>query len=292
MRSLTLSSPAKINLYLKVIHKRPDGYHQLVTLFHRISLKDTLRLEKAKPGIFSLLTNRRELSTGENNLITQAYRLLRKRFPKIGGVKVRLNKKIPIGGGLGGGSSNAAFFLLGMKKLYRLKISEKELQSIGKRLGADIPFFLTQSTLALGLERGDKLISKPCRRKSWFILLISPYTLSTQSVYAKLSQSFSGASLTKSLAAVNILCNFFGDKELRQYSLPLANDLEKPAFSLRPDLARVKANIVQKGIHKVMMSGSGPTFFVLASGKRQAVSLAKSLKHSFPKKKILVCHSY
>jgi 4-diphosphocytidyl-2-C-methyl-D-erythritol kinase len=114
MDSIILQSPAKLNLHLRILRKRPDGYHDLLTLFHRISLADTISIRNRAAG-FKLTTNLRGLETGEGNLITKAYRLLQKEFPKLGGVCVRLTKRIPMGGGLGGGSSNAAHFLLGMK---------------------------------------------------------------------------------------------------------------------------------------------------------------------------------
>ncbi|MBI3316802.1 MAG: 4-(cytidine 5'-diphospho)-2-C-methyl-D-erythritol kinase [Candidatus Omnitrophica bacterium] len=292
MHSLTLKSPAKINLYLKVLGRRRDGYHDLVTLFERISLKDSLRLIKAAPGVFSLSASEPALSVGEDNLITRAYRLLQRQYPKMGGVKVRLTKHIPIGGGLGGGSSNAAFFLLGMKRLYGLKGSENSLFRIGRRLGADVPFFLKEVPRAIGTGRGDRLRSIPSTKKLWLVLIISPYRLITKQVYGKFAQARPCASLTKELRTVKILCNFFQRKGLKQYALRLANDLEKPAFALRPELRNIKAKILQKGIQDVLMSGSGPTFFVLADAKRQAILIAKSLRRIFPSKKVLVCSSY
>jgi len=134
MKVITVKSPAKLNLHLRILRRRPDGYHDLLTLFHRISLHDTIRIRKARSG-FKLTTNQSDLETGEGNLITKAYRMLQERFPRLDGVAVRLDKKIPLGAGLGGGSSNAAHFLLGMKKLFRLKISLPELMKMGKRLG-------------------------------------------------------------------------------------------------------------------------------------------------------------
>ncbi|MFA5160593.1 MAG: 4-(cytidine 5'-diphospho)-2-C-methyl-D-erythritol kinase, partial [Candidatus Omnitrophota bacterium] len=133
MKKIILKSPAKLNLHLRILGKRSDGYHELLTLFHRISLADTIIIRK-NSGSFKLTTNIPSLETGEGNLITKAYRALQKKFPKLGGVSVRLTKRIPLGAGLGGGSSNAAFFLLGMKKLFGLKISSKELFAMGKKL--------------------------------------------------------------------------------------------------------------------------------------------------------------
>ena len=142
MKSLTLQSPAKVNLYLRITGRRADGYHILDTLFHRISLVDTLTLSKRECG-FSFSSNA-NLPPREGNLLFKSYLELQKKFPGLKGVHAKLVKRIPIGAGLGGGSSNAAFFLLGMIRLYGLRISKPELMKMGLRIGADVPFFLMQ----------------------------------------------------------------------------------------------------------------------------------------------------
>ncbi|MBI3307248.1 MAG: 4-(cytidine 5'-diphospho)-2-C-methyl-D-erythritol kinase [Candidatus Omnitrophica bacterium] len=291
MRSLTLSSPAKVNLYLRVVGRESNGYHRLVTLFHRISLQDKLRLAKQSSG-FSLTCSNPSLSLGEDNLITRAYRLFKKSFPRLGGVRVHLTKRIPMGGGLGGGSSNAAFFLLGMKKLYGLKITRNRLMEMGKTLGADVPFFLENVNQALGRGRGDKLHSRPSKRQIWFVLLIDNKGLSTKLVYQNLPRRLPAVSLTKLSRAVTILCDFLDRGNILQAGKLLENDLELPACRLRPSIQKKIIRFRSLGIKTVRMSGSGPTVFAILSSKRKAESLVRKLRNHKPSGKLIVCHTF
>jgi 4-diphosphocytidyl-2C-methyl-D-erythritol kinase len=142
MRSISVDSPAKLNLHLNVLGRRPDGYHELLTLFHRISLKDRITIKKTIKPIFSLKTNHPELRRPHENLIYKAYQVLGRIRSWPGGIQVKLDKKIPLAAGLGGGSSNAAHFLLAMNRLFGLKLPQKTLVQLGAKLGADVPFFL------------------------------------------------------------------------------------------------------------------------------------------------------
>ncbi|MBI3306525.1 MAG: 4-(cytidine 5'-diphospho)-2-C-methyl-D-erythritol kinase [Candidatus Omnitrophica bacterium] len=291
MNSLTISSPAKVNLYLRVVGRQPSGYHKLVTLFHRISLKDTLKLTKRASG-FSLTCSNPDLETGENNLITRAYRLLKRNFPKLGGVQVHLTKRIPMGGGLGGGSSNAAFFLLGMKRLYGLKISHRKLIQMGKNLGADVPFFIWNVNQAAGRGRGDIIGRRPSKRRWWFLLVLDNKGLSTKKVYQNLPHRLPAASLTKANPAVTILCNFLDRGNVIQAGLLLQNDLEASAFQIRPSIEKRINRFQSLGIQTARMSGSGPTIFAILSSRREVESLSRKLKFHKPPGRIIVCHTF
>ena len=288
MRSFTLSSPAKINLYLRILNRRPDGYHNLVTLFHRISLADQITLQKIPSGFFLRCSNP-SLPVDETNLITRGYRLLQKKFPYLGGVKVQLIKKIPVGAGLGGGSGNAATFLLGMKKMFGLKISQKELLKMGGMLGSDVPFFLLNTQQAIGLGRGEKLRKLPSKRVLWFLLILSNKGLRTKDVYETLPRNLAPASLTKAEAAVKLLCNLLQEKKIRQIQDHLKNDLESPAFQLRPSLGKRIAGLRSKGI-VAQMSGSGPTVFAVLTSQKEARRLAQRLRIK-KSERIFVCHT-
>ncbi|MEI7752019.1 MAG: 4-(cytidine 5'-diphospho)-2-C-methyl-D-erythritol kinase, partial [Candidatus Omnitrophota bacterium] len=225
MNCLTLQSPAKLNLHLRILGKRSNGYHELLTLFHRISLADTIVIRKNPKG-FKLTTNIPSLETGDGNLITKAYRALQQKFPKLEGVSVRLTKRIPLGAGLGGGSSNAAFFLLGMKKLFRLKISAQELGALGERLGADVPFFLSDARQAMAWGIGDKLQKVPCGSRLGFLLLVTDQGLNTKKVYQKLAWRGRPLSLTKERRIARILHSSLERKRIREASTLARNDLE------------------------------------------------------------------
>ncbi len=291
MPSLTVSSPAKINLFLKVLGRRRDGYHNLLTLFHRVSLADTLRLERRAKG-FKLTCSDPRLSTGEDNLITRAWRLLEKRFPRIGGMRVHLTKKIPVGAGLGGGSSNAAAFLRAANRLCRLGLSPKELAVLGRQLGADVPFFIFNINQGIGTERGDKIRPRPVRAKWWFLLLISSRGLSTPKVYQALPRPLPAVFLTKLSRSVTMTCDFLEAKDLLGLSRQLDNDLEKAAFRLRPSLRKQIAQLNNMGIPAVRMSGSGPTLFAVFPQAAPAQKVMRHLRRVLPSKKIILCHSF
>ena len=185
MNSLTVKSPAKVNLFLKITGKRSDGYHTLLTLFHRISLVDVLTLKKIPSGI-KIKSNIKNLPTDSRNIIWKALDAVEKMCPLKGGVSVTIKKQIPIGGGMGGGSSNAASFILSLKRLYKLKISRKMLYKIGSKLGADVNFFLADVNQALGSGTGNQIKPIPCSEKLWFVIVTMPKALLTSKVYRSL----------------------------------------------------------------------------------------------------------
>ena len=291
MNSLVLKSPSKINLYLKILGKRPDGYHELYTLFHRISLCDTIRLRKKTSG-FALRVSDAVLSDGEDNIITKAYRKLQREIPDLGGVDVFLQKKIPVGAGLGGGSGNAATFLQGMKKLYGLKIPQKKLLKIGAELGADVPFFLHNIRQGIGVDRGDRIFPVKIKSKLRFVLCVAEKGLSTKEVYGNFRPQPGAGSLTKIRAAVRLLAAYLERKNLDRAADLLQNDLESPAFLLRPSLRQSLDKIKRLGsIKAAKMTGSGPTLFAILSSSRQANDLARKLRDPQKFKRVLICHT-
>jgi len=291
MSSLIVKSPSKINLHLRVVGRYPDGYHQLVTLFHRISLADTLRLKKVRKG-FTLECSDPSLPADETNLVTRAYRALQKKFPGLGGVKVFLRKRIPVSGGLGGGSGNAAAFLLGMKRLYQLPLSLKELVSMGGKLGADVPFYLHNMKQGLGLGRGDTILPMPLRSKLWFLLILFPKGLSTKLVYENLKTKAGAVSLTKEKRTVKIACNLLDCKDFRQTDRVLKNDLQPVATRFYPAIQKVIHQVARLGVPLVRMSGSGPTVFAVFSQQKEAQRLKALLKKQISSERMIVCYSF
>lgn len=291
MHTLTIQSPAKLNLHLRILGKRPDGYHDLLTLFHRISLADTIRIRKSlRP--FKLTTNIPSLETGENNLITKAYRLLQQRYPNLGGVSVHLTKRIPLGGGLGGGSSNAAFFLLGMKRLFRLNLSLPELLKMGKKLGADVPFFLLKTRQAMAWGIGEKIQKTSRGARLWFLLLVSNEGLNTKKVYQSLAWKGKPLSLTKEKGIVKILRYFLGRKRIREAAEWVRNDLESSAFRMRPSIPKAIATISHLGVPFVRMTGSGATVFAVFSSRQEVNAFARKLKRCPSPYRKVICHSF
>lgn len=290
MRSLSVDSPAKLNLVLRVLGRQRDGTHRLYTLFHRISLRDTLRLTKRKKGI-RLVCSHPQVPL-KDNLIVRAYTLLKERRPSMGGVGVRLTKRIPVGGGLGGGSSNAASFLIGMNQLYQLRLTRKELFTLGRRLGADVPFFLSGARHAVGTGRGDRIQAVSFKRRLWFLLLTDPKGLSTRAVYQGLTPQERRASLTRVTHDVRMASAFLEKGIPEEAAVFLRNDLERSAGRLRPPLGKRLKNLRELQLGHWQMSGSGPTLYSIFPSRREALRSLRKLRHHPFSGTFFVCHTF
>lgn len=280
MKSLTIFSPAKVNLFLKVLGKRPDGFHELLTVFHRISLCDRLVLKKIPAGRFTLTVNHPKLGQKKDNLIYKACELLRRYTQWEGGVAVRLEKNIPIAAGLGGGSSNAAYFLLGVNHLFELGLPLNTLVRIGKKLGSDVPFFLYNVNQAIGRGRGEIITPRPFRGRLWFVVLEAPFGLTTKNVYQKHSLFRpKGRRLTRISRVDTITSDYF-------------NDLSRASCAIRPELADIDKCLAKAGGKVRLMSGSGPTMLSIHDSKKEAKSVAQKLRNCKPKVRVFICHTY
>ena len=300
MNSLAIDSPAKVNLFLKITGRRKDGYHLLETLFHRVSLKDTLYLRKTSSGIL-IRTNDPRVPTDDRNLIAKAFGMLQKEVGIPGGVSVRLVKRIPMAGGMGGGSSNAAHFLLGMKRLYHLKISNEALKKIGQKLGADVNFFLSHANQALGSGAGERITPLPTKEKLWFVIVTMPKPLSTAKVYEHYRKSHPDIArhnassgkvhfLTKKYPLATLSHHLKALKEGEQNTL-FQNDLEASSTALYPLIRKALKLFEDLGIPH-LISGSGPTVFGILSSQHRAKHLAKTIHSKFrPYKSIHIAHT-
>ena len=184
---LVTKSFAKLNLYLQVLNKRKDNFHNLSTLFARIDLADTIIFRKRKDSLIKIKCDSRQVPRGKTNLCYRAAELLKQEL-KLGlGIEIELKKCIPVGAGLGGGSTNAASVLLGLNRFWNLNLPKTRLVKLGAKLGSDVPFFIHQAKFALGSQRGDKI--KPLislnKLKLWFILVHPNFKVSTPWIYQK-----------------------------------------------------------------------------------------------------------
>lgn len=290
MKSLAIQSPAKVNLDLRILGRYPNGYHKLFTLFHRISVCDTLRLVPRRKGIV-IRCSHPAVPVDQSNIIAKAYQRLQERWPDLPGVTVYLKKIIPVAAGLGGGSSNAAAFLSGMKKLFNLRISQRALMRLGSQLGADVPFFVADTTQAFGRDIGDSIEPILSKVKKYFVLIVSDKGLSTRDVYSKLPRRLPAASLTKLERTVRIATHFLEDGALGEADQIFKNNLEKPAFKLQPAIQATIRKAVTLGASFVRMSGSGPTVFAVFPSLKEAQAFARRIKKVL-KNKVIICHSY
>jgi len=286
--SLKLFSPAKINLFLNVLSKRPDGYHNLDTLFERISLGDEIILKNRSSGIL-LKVSGREVPGDDKNLAFKAAKLLQEECSVRKGVEIMLKKHIPVSAGLGGGSSNAATVLLGLNRLWNLQLPKAKLLKIAAKLGSDIPFFILETPYALGRGRGERLIPlKALRKKLWHCLVKPPFGISTKEAY----QGLSMVRLTPQKADVRMLLRALKTGDSERLSNLLTNSLELSLNKQLRTIHLIKKKLVFEGALASLMSGSGSTVFGLFSSEAKARKAAQNLKRKNRSWQVFVAATY
>jgi len=182
MNSVELRAPAKVNLLLKIVGKRKDSYHNILTIFERISLFDKIKITKIHKGI-SVSSDKFITSDPKDNIVYKAAALILEHAEVKSGVSINIKKNIPIAGGLAGGSTDAAAVLIGINRLFGLGISKKVLMKMGSRLGADVPFFLFDVPFAVGRQKGDRLEAIKSKQGFWHLLINPGFHLSTKDAY-------------------------------------------------------------------------------------------------------------
>ena len=273
---LKILSPAKINLFLDVLGKRKDGYHEIESIMQTVSLVDTLYLYPIKSGI-KISTNHPELSSGRDNLAYRAADLIKKKYRIKKGVRIALEKRIPIGGGLGGGSSNAAAVLLGLNRLWNLKLSNEELSFLGAKLGSDVPFFIYGKT-AIVKGRGEIVLPLQVRENFHYLLLKPPISIPTKNIYKNIRLSLTKPAINGILPIINELLQKQANyKEIQQL---MYNRLENVAMKLYPVLRDTHQAFRKTPTQGILLSGSGSTIFKLCAGQKEAETLATILSRS------------
>ena len=242
---------SKVNIGLKVLDQRDDGYHNIYTVFQELDFRDTITIEKTGDGC-TIKTNVDWIPTDESNICHKAYTSLKIKFPNIGGVSIQIEKNVPIGSGLGGGSANGAAVLKGINKLYDLGLSNRELEQIGASVGADVPFFICGKT-QLGEGIGDKLTSLPSHIQGTYLLVIPHISISTPWAYSELKNK---------LNPENKLPNFVGFFSGDNSSLEIfENDFERIVIPAYPEIGAIKRKLLELGARFASLSGSGSTVF-------------------------------
>jgi len=274
-RPLRVRSYAKINLGLEVLGSREDGFHELRTLFQSIDLRDEIVLRPRPRGVV-VTCDHPLVPTDGTNLAARAAEHVR-RFAGVGaGVEIAIRKRIPVGGGLGGGSSNAAATLMGLDRLWRLGLDPVDLHRLARRLGADVPYFLVGGT-ALGLGRGDEVY--PLRRQvRGHVVIVDPgVPVSTARVFSRVD-----GRLTPRMNSNSIFTFVSRELEGAEAYRVLVNDLEEAALeeapALREQVVRVRDVLRREGARCAALSGSGSSFFGLFGGARVARRAAAALE--------------
>ena len=285
---MKLFSPAKVNLFLNVLRKRRDGYHEIETLFERLSFGDTLVLRPALRGI-RLKTVGEPVSSGPGNLVYRAATLLKDSCGVRQGVRMTLHKRVPVSAGLGGGSSNAAAALLGLNRLWKLGLSRRELMRLGARLGSDVPFFILESPLALARGRGERLkkLSSP-RKKIWHVLVKPPFGISTREAYRGLKPPF----LTLPKADVRMLLHSIQKGDAGTLAKLLTNSLELSLNKRVTTILKIKNRLLEEGAAGALLSGSGSAVFGVFLSKPEAQRAAARLRKTHRAWKVFVASTY
>lgn len=269
---IKLKAPAKINLFLEITGKRPDGYHNLESIMQTVSLYDEVTVEDCAGDTINLECSDKNLPADESNIVFKAAKALKEHF-KIGrGVKIYLKKEIPMGAGLGGGSSDAAATIKALVKLWDIKAEKSELERIAAKLGADVPFFLTGGT-ALCEGIGD--IVTPLRNITRMpIILVNPgFSISTPSVYKQVRLPLTNT--IKIHTIKKLICDgSFNEKDAFNYCF---NRLEDYVFPNYPEIAGIKSILTDLGCAS-LMSGSGATVFGIFGSESQSETMNSKLQ--------------
>jgi 4-diphosphocytidyl-2-C-methyl-D-erythritol kinase len=260
-------APAKINLFLRVLRKRDDGYHDIVSLIQKITLYDELIFSPRPKGIV-LNCLGSDLPTSEDNLVYRAAQSIFAYANYPSGVEIKLTKKIPLAAGLGGGSSDAATTLIALNKIFSLNLKKNELMKLGAKIGADVPFFVFgNNALASGI--GDKLKVLQNLPKINLVLIKPQFELSTKMVYEnlnlRLTRGKNNYSIPRFLKMGDII------RELH-------NDLESVSLEMYPELADLKKMLLRHGALGALMSGSGPTVFGIFRDGKEAKKILEVIK--------------
>jgi 4-diphosphocytidyl-2-C-methyl-D-erythritol kinase len=266
---LRVRTPAKVNLFLEVLGKRSDGYHEIATLMVAVSLYDTLEFTPEPSGDLALQCEHPGLSTGPDNLICRAARLLRERTGSTQGAAIRLEKRIPLAAGLAGGSSDAAATLAGLNRLWKLEKSPAELAALAAELGSDIPFFFA-STAAWCTGRGEIVTPVTVGKTLYFVVASLPVGLSTADVYRGVKvpeQPENGEAIREALK----------EGRVEDIGRGLFNRLQSVAEKLCPPVAEVQARLAALRPAGALMSGSGTSVFALCRDCREALRVAQGL---------------
>lgn len=274
MDSISLRAPAKINLGLDVIGVREDGYHDIRSVMQSIRLYDRVDIRKTKSKSIRVETNLYYLPVDENNLVYKAAKLLKDEYHIKDGVKITLQKYIPVAAGLAGGSSDAAAVLVGMNRIFRLNLKQKQLIALGKQLGADVPFCIMRGT-ALAEGIGEKLTPLPSVPKCPVLIAKPQASVSTKWVYENLQLTE-----TTRHPDIDALIEAIRKKDLKEIAGNMGNLLETVTIPKNPVVEEIKRNMKANGALNAMMSGSGPTVYGLFQSEADIQKAYEAIKAS------------
>ena len=270
---ISLKAPAKVNLFLEILGKRDDGFHEIETIMQEIDLADSLQFEETQEGV-TLECNDKNIPANQDNLVCKAANLILEECGIKKGVLINLEKNIPVGAGLGGGSSDAATTLKALNSLWKVGLNNEELMEFAAKLGSDIPFFINGKT-ALCRGRGELITPVEVRNRMDYIILFPRVHISTETIYKNLK-----IDLTKKRKDVSFFLDALKYSEVAGISKLLFNRLEEIIFATYPDLLQVKSTLESFDFCGLSISGSGSAFFGLCNDKHQAEVIKSKIELS------------
>ena len=279
MKSIKINSYAKVNIGLKILNKRSDGYHNISTVFQEIDLFDSITISKFN-GPLKFSSNVDWLQNDQNNLCVIAYNYIKNLY-KIGGANIVLKKNISRGSGLGSGSSNAATIMKGLREIYNLKVTDNELIKIGSRIGADVPFFINGST-QVGEGIGEKLTSIRSSIDAHYLIVTPDISIDTKWAYSQYKNNLDNCSSPTKFS------DSFRGKSINLDTLKFfENDFESVVFPTYPEIGAIKNKLIALGAKFASLSGSGSTVYGIFDDD---ANINKAFSHFFPRHKTFIAH--
>jgi len=248
---LICPSYSKVNIGLKVLSQRDDGYHNINTIFQELNFGDSIDIEKRDHG-FKIIANVDWVPTNKSNICYKAYTEIKKEFSEVKGIHIKIDKKIPIGSGLGGGSANAAALLKGIKNIYKLEVTESKLEEIGGEVGADVPFFIRGKT-QLGEGIGDKLTQLPKAIMGTYLLVIPKISIRTEWAYSVIKNRLNNQNKNAKFSS-------FINEDYSSLQI-FENDFEQIVIPAYPEIGAIKSKLLNLGARFASLSGSGSTVY-------------------------------
>lgn len=276
MKKIEIDSYSKINLTLNILSKRQDGYHNIETIMQSVNLADRIFIKEEKEGI-RIKCNHPLVPVDTQSLTYRSAEKILNRYRITKGVKIEINKKIPLASGMAGGSANSASILVGINKLFALNLSNKDLREIGEELGMDVPFCIQNGT-ALAYHKGEKVIPLPLINPPLWIIIINPgFEIPTKWAYNSLDLD----QIKKEKNNIEAMLKALKERELEGIAKNLFNSFEELVIEKYPEIGKIKDRLTEEGALGALMSGSGPTVFGIAQNKEQALKIYEKLKPEY-----------
>jgi len=276
MKEIEIDSYSKINLTLNILAKRQDGYHEIETIMQSINLADRIFIKEEKEGI-KIKCSHPLVPVDSQSLTYRSAEKILRRYRITRGVKIEIDKKIPLASGMAGGSANSASILVGINKLFALNLSNKDLREIGEKLGMDVPFCIQNGT-ALAYHKGEKVTPlSPINPPLWIIIINPGFEIPTKWAYNNLNLEW----LKKEKNNTKGMLNALKEGELPGIAKNLFNSFEGLIIKKYPEIGKIKDRLIEEGALGALMSGSGPTVFGIAQNKEQALKIYEKLKSEY-----------